>query len=51
VRRALGDRVSGGAATCTFQIPRKAKGKRFTGSDTIVFEGQKASRSFSGTIH
>ena len=44
-------RVSGGAATCTFQIPRKAKGKRFTGSDTIVFEGQKASRSFSGTIH
>jgi hypothetical protein len=44
-------RVSGGAATCTFQIPKKAKGKRFTGSDTIVFEGQKASRSFSGTIH
>jgi uncharacterized membrane protein len=44
-------RVSGGAAVCTFKIPKNAKGKTFRGTDTIVFEGLKASRSFSGKIH
>lgn len=44
-------RVAGGAAVCTFKIPKTAKGKTFRGTDTIVFEGLKASRSFSGKIH
>ncbi len=43
--------VSGGAAVCTFKIPKNAKGKTFRGTDTIVFEGLKASRGFSGKIH
>lgn len=48
---AIVHRVVGGAAVCTFKIPKTAKGKTFRGSDTIVFEGLKASRSFSGKIH
>ena len=44
-------RVSGGAAMCTFKIPKNAKGKTFRGTDTIVFEGLKASKGFSGKIH
>jgi len=44
-------RVTGGAAVCTFKIPASAKGKTFRGTDTIVFEGLKATRSFSGKIH
>jgi hypothetical protein len=43
--------VTGGAAVCTFAIPKTAKGKMFSGSDTVIFEGQKAGRSFSGKIH
>ena len=43
-------RVAGSAATCAFRIPKTAKGKTFRGSDTIVFEGLKASRSFTGKI-
>jgi hypothetical protein len=44
-------RVTGGAAVCTFRIPKTAIGKAFRGSDTVVFEGMQATRSFSGKIH
>jgi hypothetical protein len=43
-------RVQGGAAVCTWQIPANAKGRTFRGSVTVVFEGLRASRSFSTRI-
>jgi hypothetical protein len=43
-------RVQGGAATCTWQVPANAKGKTFRGAVTVVFEGLRASRSFSARI-
>jgi hypothetical protein len=43
-------RVQGGAATCTWNIPLTAKAKTFRGSVAIVFEGLKASQSYSGKI-
>ena len=43
-------RVQGGAAVCTWQIPANAKGKTFRGSVTVVFEGLRASRSFSARV-
>ena len=43
-------RVQRGAVVCTWQIPANAKGKRFRGAVTVVFEGLRASRSFSARI-
>jgi hypothetical protein len=43
-------RVQGGAVVCTWQIPANAKGKTFRGTVTVVFEGLRASRSFSRRI-
>jgi hypothetical protein len=43
-------RVQGGAVVCTWLIPRNAKGRTFRGSVTVVFEGLRASRSFSARI-
>ena len=43
-------RVQGGAVVCTWLIPANAKGKTFRGSVTVVFEGLRASRSFSRRI-
>jgi hypothetical protein len=43
-------RVIGGAATCTWNIPATAKGKQFRGSVTIVFEGLRATESFTRRI-
>jgi hypothetical protein len=43
-------RVQGGAVVCTWQIPANAKGKTFRGTATVVFEGLRASRSFSRRI-
>ena len=43
-------RVQRGAVVCTWRIPPKATGKRFRGSVTVVFEGLRASRSFSARI-
>jgi hypothetical protein len=43
-------RVQGGAAVCTWPVPANAKGKTFRGSVTIVFEGMRASRSFTARI-
>jgi len=43
-------RVAGGAAVCTWQIPPKAKGKTFRGSVSVVFEGLTAKQSFSRKV-
>jgi hypothetical protein len=43
-------RVVGGAVTCTWLIPANAKGKTFRGSVAVVFEGLRASRSYSARI-
>jgi hypothetical protein len=48
--RARVARVVGGAVTCTWLIPAKAKGKTFRGSATVRFEGLNATRSFSARI-
>jgi len=43
-------RVQGGAAVCTWNIPPTAKGKSFRGSVAVVFEGLRASQSFAGKV-
>jgi hypothetical protein len=43
-------RVQGGAATCTWNIPANAKGKTFRGSVAVVFEGLKASQGYTGKV-
>jgi hypothetical protein len=43
-------RVQGGAATCTWNIPAKAKRKTFRGSVSVAFEGLKASQSYAGKV-
>jgi hypothetical protein len=48
--RAKSGRFVGNEAVCTWQIPATAKGKRFRGSITIVFEGLRITRSFSGRV-
>lgn len=48
--RAQTTRVTRGAAVCTWLIPKGAKGKSFRGSVSVVFEGLRASRSYSARI-
>lgn len=43
-------RVQGGAATCTWNLPASAKGKTFRGTVTVAFEGLKASQSYTGKV-
>lgn len=43
-------RVVGGAATCTWNLPPTAKAKTFRGSVAVVFEGLKASQGFAGKV-
>ena len=43
-------RVQGGAATCTWNIPANARGKAFRGSVAVVFEGLKASQGYTGKV-
>ena len=43
-------RVLGGAAVCTWNLPPNAKGKTFRGSVTVSFEGLKASQSYAGKV-
>jgi hypothetical protein len=43
-------RVQGGAAVCTWNIPTNAKGKAFRGSVAVVFEGLRASQSFAAKV-
>ena len=48
--RAQVQRVQGGAATCTWNLPRTAKGKAFRGSVAVVFEGLRASQAYSARV-
>jgi hypothetical protein len=48
--RATTARVQGGQVTCTWLIPANAKGRPFRGSATVVFEGLRASRSYTARI-
>jgi hypothetical protein len=48
--RAQVQRVQGGAAVCTWNIPATAKGKTFRGSVTVVFEGLRAAQAYSGKV-
>jgi hypothetical protein len=43
-------RVLGGAATCTWNIPLPAKGKTFRAFVAVTFEGLKAQQGFSGKV-
>ena len=43
-------RVLGGAAVCTWNLPPTARGKTFRGSVTVSFEGLKASQSYAGKV-
>jgi hypothetical protein len=48
--RAQTARFVGNEAVCTWKIPPNAAGKTFRGSITIVFEGLRSTRTFSGRI-
>jgi hypothetical protein len=48
--RAATARVQGGQVTCTWRIPANARGRTFRASVSVVFEGLRASRSFSARI-
>jgi hypothetical protein len=48
--RAQVQRVQGGAATCTWNVPPNARGKTFRGSVTVSFEGLKAAQSYTGKV-
>jgi hypothetical protein len=48
--RARVQRVVGGWATCTWNLPPNSKGKRFRGSVTVVFEGLRTTESFASRI-
>jgi hypothetical protein len=43
-------RVQGGAATCTWNLPATAKGKTFRGTVTVAFEGLRASQGYAGKV-
>jgi hypothetical protein len=43
-------RVQGGAATCTWNLPLTATGKTFRGSVAVTFEGLKAQQAYSGKV-
>lgn len=48
--RATLQRVQGGAAVCTWNIPLGAKGKAFRGTVTVSFEGLRASQGYSARV-
>ena len=48
--RAQVQRVVGGAATCTWNIPARAKGKAFVGTVTIAFEGLRAAQGYASKV-
>lgn len=48
--RAQVQRVQGGAATCTWNLAPAAKGKTFRGSVAVVFEGLRASQTYSSKV-
>jgi hypothetical protein len=48
--RAQVQRVVGGAATCTWNIPVGAKAKTFVGSVAVAFEGLRAKQGYSSKV-
>lgn len=44
------EKFVGGQAVCVFQVPAGTEGKTLRGKITIVFEGKKLARPFSGKI-
>jgi hypothetical protein len=44
-------RFVGRDAVCTWQIPGGSKGKSFSGSIAVVFEGIRVARGISARIH
>lgn len=48
--RGQAGRFVGNQAVCSWVLPANAKGKTFRGSVTILFEGLRSTRSFSGRI-
>jgi hypothetical protein len=44
-------KIANKQAQCGWQLPGSARGKRITGSITVVFEGQKVTKTFSASIH
>jgi hypothetical protein len=48
--RAQVQRVVGGAATCTWNLPATSKGKTFRGSVGVAFEGLRASQAYSKKV-
>lgn len=48
--RAQVQRVQGGAAVCTWNIPPKAKGKSFRGNVSVSFEGLRAQQGYSARV-
>jgi hypothetical protein len=47
---ASGHAVTSGVATCTWKLPKTAKGKTIRGSITLVVKGVKVTRTFSARI-
>ena len=43
-------RVQGGAAVCTWNVPLAAKGKTFRGSVSVSFEGLRAQQAYSARV-
>ena len=43
-------RVQGGAAVCTWNIPANARGKSFRGNVTVAFEGLRASQGYTSRV-
>jgi hypothetical protein len=48
--RAQVQRMVGGAATCTWNLPATSKGKTFRGSVGVAFEGLRASQAYSKKV-
>lgn len=48
--RAQVQRVQGGAAVCTWNIPLGAKGKTFRGNVSVSFEGLRAQQGYSARV-
>lgn len=48
--RAQVQRVQGGAAVCTWNIPPAAKGKLFRGNVSVAFEGLRAQQGYSARV-
>jgi len=43
-------RFSGTIARCSWQVPRRLRGKRIAGTETVAYAGKSMTRSFSAKI-